>query len=60
MVKVTEQHGTVTEISMGSVVVEIDTTLAEVFMLTSDFVRMPRKGDRVTLETCFGHTAVAK
>jgi formylmethanofuran dehydrogenase subunit C len=49
MVKVTTQTGTVTMVSMGSVVVEIDATLDEVMMLTSDFVSFPRVGQRVTL-----------
>jgi hypothetical protein len=60
MVKVNTQHGTITEITLtGSVTVQINDTLADVYMLTSDFPTMPRLNQRVTLETCFNHTAVA-
>ncbi len=59
MVKIQTQHGTITEIThTGSVTVHLNDTLAEVYMLTSDFSAMPRLNQRVVLETCFGHTAV--
>ena len=61
MVKVEKQRGTVTEITnTGSVTVQINDTLEDVLMLTSDFPTMPRLGQRVTLETCYGYTSVAK
>jgi hypothetical protein len=61
MVKVSTQHGTVSEITnTGSVTVQVNDTLAEGYMLTSDFPTMPRLHQRVTIETCFGHTAVAR
>ena len=60
MVKVHTQHGTVTEITRtGSVTVQTNDTLADVYMVTSDFAATPRIGQRVTLETAFGHTKVA-
>lgn len=60
MVKVITQNGTVTEIlNTGSVTVQLNDSLADVYMLASDFPAMPRLNQRVTLETCFGHTAVA-
>lgn len=59
MVKVTVQHGTITEITnTGSVTVQINNTLADLYLISSDFAKVPRLGQRVTLETCFGHTAV--
>jgi hypothetical protein len=60
MVKVRTQHGTVTELTnTGSVTVQINSTLDEVYMLASDFAAPVRLNQRVILETCFGHTAVA-
>ena len=60
MVKVTVVHGTVVEITnTGSVLVESDDSLTQHVMITSDFPTMPRLYQRVTLETCFGHTKVA-
>lgn len=61
MVKVTTQNGTVVEITnTGSVTVQLNESLVEVYMLTSDFPTMPRLNRRVVLETAFGHTKVAK
>lgn len=60
MVKVKTQHGTITEIThTGSVTVQLNDTLQDVYMIASDFAAAPRMGGRVVLETCFGHTAVA-
>lgn len=61
MVKVTTQNWTVVEITnTGSVTVQLNESLVEVYMLTSDFPTMPRLNQRVVLETAFGHTKVAK
>jgi hypothetical protein len=60
MVKVHTQHGTITEMTnTGSITVQLNDTLADVYMLASDFKTAPRMGQRVTLETCFNHTVVA-
>ena len=60
MINVTVQHGTITEITCtGSVTVQCNSTLEDIYMLLSDFVRAPRIGQRVMLETAFGHTVGA-
>ena len=57
--KVTKIHGTVVEITnTGSVLIESNDSLTQYLMITSDFPTMPRLNQRVTLETCFGHTVV--
>jgi hypothetical protein len=60
MVKVTKQHGTIVEITnTGSVLVELDDSLTQYSMITSDFKTAPRLNQRAILETAFGHTVVA-
>jgi hypothetical protein len=60
MINPTVQHGTITEVTRtGSVTVQCNSTLEDIYMLLSDFVSAPRIGQRVVLETAFGHTRAA-